>query len=81
VLLVHATLPPKRAKKRKLRTCPKCGSEKVAEIAYGWFPQLTDELDQALKNGTITLGGCVTDHNAPRWECKECGKNWGKTRM
>lgn len=55
--------------------CGECGSEKVARIVYGlvWYPTLEEDL----RAGTVTLGGCTVEDNLPLWECRACGYSWG----
>jgi hypothetical protein len=56
---------------KKPGLCPKCGSKRIAEILYG-FPDSSPELNTALKNGTIVIGGCeITGHDA-MWQCVDC---------
>lgn len=51
--------------------CPLCGSAKVAPILYG-LPNFTDELERALDEGKVALGGCVITGDDPRWKCLDC---------
>lgn len=70
-----AFLPPDFDNKpQKTRKCPRCGSDSIAKIMYG-MPVLTSKLDEALRKGTLSLGGCCVSDNSPQWECNECGKN------
>jgi len=57
--------------KRKPRKCPNCGSAKIASIQYG-YPIFSEELDQAMKDGKIVLGGCVITGCDPSWQCIDC---------
>ena len=57
--------------RRKPRKCPQCGSAKIADILYG-LPIFSPELDKSLKEGKITLGGCVIRGDDPKWKCAEC---------
>ncbi len=57
--------------------CPKCDSEKVAEILWG-MPAESPELHEALKKGELVLGGCCVTDNDPNWHCNECGHEWGR---
>ena len=52
-------------------TCPVCGSGKVAPILYG-LPNFTDELNRALDEGRVALGGCVITDDDPAWKCLSC---------
>ena len=69
-------LPPGFEKPKKKRKCPACGSESIAEIMYG-MPMFTPELEEELRAGRLSLGGCCISDDSPRWECNECGKQWG----
>ena len=56
--------------------CTQCNSTSVAKIIYG-LCEITDELEQAINKKQIILGGClITDHDS-KWECNDCGENWG----
>ncbi|MBT3193249.1 MAG: hypothetical protein HN341_11905 [Verrucomicrobia bacterium] len=74
------TIPPSDwgKKPKKARKCPRCGAESIADIMYG-MPDNTPELQEALKKGELSLGGCCVSDDSPRWECNEWGKTWGKT--
>ncbi len=53
--------------------CPKCGSDDVAEIVYG-YP--TPEAIEARDQGDIELGGCIISEGDPQWVCKNCENRW-----
>lgn len=55
--------------------CTKCGSTNTAEILWG-YPVGTPELDKALEERTIVLGGCCVGPDDPTWKCNECGNRW-----
>lgn len=55
----------------QLEPCPKCGSQAVVDIVYG-FP--TDEMKEAVRRGAITLGGCMLGD--ARFFCKRCDHCW-----
>ena len=55
-----------------LPDCPSCGSSIAAHILYG-LPALTDELQQALDEQQVVLGGCIIEKNAPVGICIYCG--------
>jgi hypothetical protein len=57
--------------KRKPRTCPNCGSKKIARIQWG-MPVLSDELRKGLDSGSIVLGGCCVTDCDPSWMCIKC---------
>jgi len=44
---------------------------------YG-LPDYCEELQSALKDGRIVLGGCMVDHDSPIWHCNDCGHEWGR---
>lgn len=52
--------------------CPLCGSAKVAPILYG-LPNFNEELERALDEGKIALGGCEITGDDPSWKCLNCG--------
>ena len=53
--------------------CPECGSENIATILYG-MPAMTGELQTAIDNGEVVLGGCIVsdDGSAPEFVCNSC---------
>ena len=55
--------------------CPYCQSTSIAEIMYG-EPVFDDELEEALRNGEIYLGGCCYYPDSPEYHCNKCGKNF-----
>ena len=57
--------------------CPICKNKKTALILWG-YTCLDEELQKAINNKEIALGGCiVTDHD-PKWECTSCNHRWGE---
>jgi hypothetical protein len=53
--------------------CPKCGSQDVIYIVYGYpLPSTTKKAER----GEIFLGGCCITSNNPQWYCKKCGKEF-----
>ena len=57
--------------------CPNCNSSSIAEILYGYYPNM-DSIKDALDKNEVVLGGCiVTDHD-PKWECNDCNHRWGE---
>jgi len=57
--------------------CPECGKSWIAEICWGYPPDMIT-IEEKLERKEIVLGGClVTDHD-PKWECNECLTRWGK---
>ena len=67
-------------KKPKGLLCPSCGSEEIAEIQYG-MPALTKELEDAIANHKITLGGCGIYDGMPQWACNACWHKFGEIRI
>ncbi len=59
------------------RKCPRCGSKDVAEILRG-LPVFSEELEKALADHKIILGGCCITGNDPSAHCNACGKDFGK---
>ena len=55
------------------QSCPACGSPRIARILYG-LPDFSKDLEEALSEGTVTLGGCVVTGDDPEWECLACGQ-------
>lgn len=58
-------------------SCPSCGSDNIAMILYG-LPGMTEELEKALANKELTLGGCMIHDEAPQWVCNGCNLKFGK---
>lgn len=60
--------------------CPRCGSERVADIRYGYV-LITPDLEAKLQAGKTCLGGCIVSHldADPQWCCAGCGHRWGLT--
>ena len=56
----------------KPKECPKCNSEKIAEILYG-MPDY-EVIKDKLKSRELVLGGCVMEVGAPVWQCTNCNK-------
>jgi len=55
------------------KKCPRCTSQRVIPIVYG-FP--TKETDDSAMNGEIELGGCSVYGNDPTSFCTKCGKRF-----
>ncbi|RMH05251.1 MAG: hypothetical protein D6702_00940 [Planctomycetota bacterium] len=51
--------------------CPECGSEKIADIIYGYFPSFEEPARRPGERRTI-LGGCCVTNDDPAWECTSC---------
>ena len=57
--------------------CPNCKKESIAEIFYGYYPNM-DSIKEALDKKEIVLGGCVVTDHDPKWECNGCMTRWGE---
>ena len=53
--------------------CPKCDSDKVAPIVFG-YP--SNELFEWADRGEVSLGGCCVTPNDPEWHSKDCEYQW-----
>lgn len=49
--------------------CPKCKSENIVKIIYGYPSPSTMK---KAERGKISLGGCCIGENDPNWHCKDC---------
>jgi len=58
-------------KEREKVICPKCNSDEVAHILYG-YP--TPEARKEAKNGKYHLGGC--ELGSFFWHCRKCKHEW-----
>ena len=56
--------------------CPKCKSEKIALIFYG-YPENMEEYLQGIKDGTIAPGGCCVGDDDSKWFCNSCRHEFG----
>ena len=56
--------------------CIQCNGTSVAELIYG-LCDITDELEQAINKKQIILGGCLITNHDFKWECNDCGEQWG----
>jgi transcription elongation factor Elf1 len=57
-------------------TCPRCGSENIAEVVYG-LP--TADLGEAADRGEVVLGGC--EPQEATHACRRCGLRWDWSRV
>jgi hypothetical protein len=62
--------PVKTARRR--RTCPRCGSHKIARIQYG-MPAFSKRLEADLEAHRVVLGGCMVWGSQPDRSCAACG--------
>ena len=53
--------------------CPKCKSNEVIDIVYG-YP--TQETLQSWFKKEIELGGCIIQGENPHHKCKKCEHQW-----
>ena len=60
------------------KKCPECNSENVMPIIYGFIDD-PDALEQ-IKNGEFTTGGCCVEEDSPKWQCRDCNKEFEKVR-
>ncbi|MCD6309835.1 MAG: hypothetical protein J7M18_03915 [Candidatus Eremiobacteraeota bacterium] len=59
--------------KEEKPVCPRCSSEKVIPIVYGYPSQESLEMK---KSGEIKFGGLKLSEDKPGWHCKDCGHEW-----
>ncbi len=52
--------------------CPRCGSDRIAEIAWG-DPAGIPDLGRRLREGSLVLGGICVRGEVPAWRCQACG--------
>ena len=50
--------------------CPKCQSNNIILIVYGYPPS---DVGEEAEKGIVQLGGCVINDDSPQWHCKNCG--------
>ncbi len=53
-----------------MKICPKCNSNMIIDIVYG-FP--TKKMLEKASSNKITLGGINYDDNDLEYKCKSCG--------
>ena len=51
--------------------CPKCGSELILDITYG-YPS-----PEAFEDKSFFSGGCCLESGSPAYHCKSCGHEFG----
>jgi hypothetical protein len=64
----------------KPKNCPKCGGELIADIMYG-KPFWNNDLQRALDERRIVLGGCEVTGDDPAWTCASCKAVFYKTEI
>jgi len=57
--------------------CPNCNNDEIAFIFWG-YPNLDNDMEKAVENKEIVMGGCIVSDHDPKWECTECHHRWGK---
>jgi DNA-directed RNA polymerase subunit RPC12/RpoP len=58
--------------------CPKCGSQDIINIVYGYpLPSTTKKAER----GEIFLGGCCVSPDNPDFKCRGCGKEFLKREV
>ena len=55
-------------KNRRIKKCPKCGSDRVAPILYG-LPVFDEDLKRKIESEEIYLGGCCVGNADPQFHC------------
>jgi len=56
---------------RKPKKCPACGVSPVSSILRGTV-NMTPELEEKLRKGTWSLGGCCEEIPSATWQCTVC---------
>ena len=59
-----------------MKSCPKCKSNMIIDIVYG-FP--SEELAEDANNNRVQLGGCCVGEDDPKFKCKSCGNAFGES--
>ena len=67
-----AKLSDRKELAKKPKKCPSCGAIPVATILYG-LPAMSEKLEEDMKSGRVSLGGCCISDDDPKWECTHCG--------
>ena len=45
-------------------------------VYYGFIDD-PDAMER-IKNGEFTTGGCCVEEDSPKWQCRDCNKEFGK---
>lgn len=53
--------------------CPKCGSENVQDVVYGYLPF---DLARNREEGRVVWGGLFMPEDAKAHQCADCGERW-----
>jgi hypothetical protein len=59
--------------------CPRCDSKEIARILWG-MPAFDEDLERALDEGNVVLGGCLISEADPNRHCLACEYEWRQTR-
>ena len=57
-------------------SCPNCNSQSIAKILWGYL-EVDKELQKAIQEKNVVLGGCYVTDQDPKWECNDCNHRWG----
>ena len=57
-----------------MKSCPKCKSNMVIDIVYG-YP--SEEMSDAADSNKIALGGCCIEPSNHKFKCKSCWHEFG----
>ena len=58
------------------KQCPECKSEKVIPVHYGYI--VDPDAVERIEKGELVTGGCCIDEDSPKWQCRDCKKEFGK---
>jgi len=61
------------------KKCPQCGERAGAKILWG-YPEMCDEMQEAISRGTLVLGGCVVSDSDLEYRCLSCNHEWENPR-
>ena len=61
--------------KKDITICPKCNSELIVDISYG-YPS-----PESFEDKSFFSCGCCVDDESPAYHCNSCGNNFGTLDM
>ena len=64
---------------KQSRKCPKCKSRNVVPIQYGYI--VDPDAVERIEKGELVTGGCCIDEDSPKWQCRDCRKEFGKVGL
>lgn len=64
---------------KKPQKCPSCGSNKIANIQFG-YPAFSSKLESDINEGKIVLAGCCISLDDPEWQCSNCHAEYFKKK-